>query len=128
MTLIEGRLVPGDRADALVHSSGARLSLPPLAAADSLPDGAMCLLGIRPEHVAVVRRNGHSPSIAELSGEVVVVETTVLDTHVDVATAFGDMTAVLRGRSDLAVGDLVTLELDPLRICLFAANDGRRLR
>ncbi len=128
MNLIKGKIraIPGQHV--LEGNAGDLIMLGTLPKAAALADGsAECLIGIRPEHIFVQSLTEGSPEQGSLQGVVALVESTGIDTHLTLSTAFGDLAVTLRGRASLAVGDevLACLSLDHAH--LFAAETGLSL-
>jgi multiple sugar transport system ATP-binding protein len=128
MTLVAGR-IRCEEGPRLVSDEGAVVSLGPGLAEriGEVDTGREVLLGLRPEHVAFATPDGTRPEAHEIAGEATLVERTGLDTHVAVATRFGSITALARGRSDVETGHPVMLRPDYEQAFLFDARDGRRL-
>ena len=78
------------------------------------------LLGVRPEHIALVQE---SP----WRGEVTVVEPTGADTFVVVKTDAGDVTVRMSPQTQAWPGDAVGLEIQIARVNWFDAGSGVRL-
>jgi multiple sugar transport system ATP-binding protein len=139
MTLLAGQIAQGGGGPCIESSTGGRLALADRVAAGAaqLEAGHRCLLGMRPEHVAIARVGtpaslacaapGTTGQPGVLSGEVLSVESTGLDTFVRAATPLGDVAAIHRGRLAVREGDGLALTPDPARLCLFDAADGRRI-
>ena len=132
MTLLSGRLTTRDGTLCLQQASGDYcLALPPqlTARATPLSNDQSCLLGIRPEHIDIAPEDMSAGSAHDfrLPAQVLSVESTGLDTHVIASTPMGQVTAIHRGRSPMVEGSTASLMLDPDRLFLFDANDGRRI-
>ena len=129
MTLLAGRIEVGPDGLRIENDSGGYLALKPGFAkgASALVKGRACLLGMRPEHVAIVAADSVDRGSDTLPGKILSVETTGFDTHVMADTPLGRVTAIQRGRSDLRVGDRLALRPAPAHLCLFDAHDGSRL-
>ena len=80
---------------------------------------ADALLGVRPEHIALVPE---SP----WRGEISVVEPTGADTFVVVKTDAGDVTVRTSPQSQIRPGDPVGLEIQSARVNWFDAGSGVR--
>ena len=128
MSLVRGEIRDIAGLRVLQNAEGVRIGLGDLPrAVQGLAEGHACLLGFRPEHVTVARGAGSPNGPGAFSGTVALVESTGIDTHLIVATAHGDVVAILRGRADLAPGEEVTLTLDLAHAHLFDAETGSRL-
>ena len=128
MTLLKGKVreIAGQRV--LENDEGGQITLGVLpGVAEVLASGAACLMGFRPEHVAVRPPPDGSCAPGTVRGVVALVESTGIDTHLSVSTAFGDVAATLRGRTGLSSGDEVLVCLSLEHAHLFAADTGLRL-
>jgi multiple sugar transport system ATP-binding protein len=83
-------------------------------------DGQSVLYGMRPEHFALVERDG-------LPAEVVVVEPTGADTQLFCKFNGQELTSLVRDRVSCRAGDRIALLPDPARAHLFDAASGQRL-
>lgn len=128
MTLIKGKVREIEGQRVLENDAGNRIALGDLpGAAAMVTTNAECLIGFRPEHVAVRNLTKGSPAEGSLQGVVAMVESTGIDTHLSVSTAFGDIVAILRGRASLSPGDEVHLSLSLEHAHLFSAETGLRV-
>jgi multiple sugar transport system ATP-binding protein len=128
MTLIKGKIHEIEGQHVLEDSAGNRIMLGNLPGAAALGAGPKeCLVGFRPEHISVVNPCKDPPPQSGLQASVALVESTGIDTHLTLSTAFGDMAVILRGRSSLAPGDEVQANLSLEHAHLFAAESGLRL-
>jgi glycerol transport system ATP-binding protein len=96
----------------------------PLSDGRHVPADGRVVLGFRPDHLHLARREGDSLS---LSAEVVVVEITGSESFVHVARGEDRWIALAHGVHNLAPGTAIELHLDPRRIFLFD-GDGRLVR
>src|SRR5262249_57054813 len=85
-------------------------------------DGANVTVGIRPEHVAV-----GAPGEPGIGSKVDLVEPTGLGTILHVRPFGADLKAFTLNREATAIGDAVTIRLQPERLHLFDAQSGQRL-
>jgi multiple sugar transport system ATP-binding protein len=87
--------------------------------------GAQVLAGARPGDTTIldVGEDG-----AVCRGEVVMVEPLGAEAYLTVATPTGDVTVRQEGHGSAAVGDRVGIGLDPARLHLFDADNGKSLR
>ena len=117
MTLLAGLIEVGPDGLRIENDSGGYLALKPGFAkgASALVKGRACLLGMRPEHVAIIAADSADRGSDTLPGKILSVETTGFDTHVMADTPLGRVTAIRRGRSDLRVGDRLALRPAPAR-------------
>jgi multiple sugar transport system ATP-binding protein len=128
MSLIKGELRGNGPERVLKNAQGVEILLGDLpGAAQGLAPGRSCLLGFRPEHVGVAPAAEGSPGPGTFGGTIALVESTGIDTHLLIATDHGDVTAIRRGRAELAPGDAVSLSLDLGHVHLFDAESGLRL-
>ena len=127
MTLIKGKVHEVDGQHVLDDRAGNRIMLGSLRA-DALVAGPVeCLVGFRPEHISIGNPTKDPPAPGSLEAVVALIESTGLDTHLTLSTAFGDMAVTLRGRASLAPGDEVLARLSLEHAHLFAAENGSRL-
>ena len=114
MNLLEARITVNGVATALVGETG--FALP--AGLAVAPDQEVTL-GIRPEHLAVGDQG--------LPAEVAVVEPTGAETHIVARQGAGEMTAVLRERTELRAGAPIRLTALPEHIHVFDRQTGARI-
>ncbi|MFJ3054960.1 ABC transporter ATP-binding protein [Herbaspirillum sp. NPDC087042] len=92
----------------------------PLPQTAGLPDGKAVMIGIRPEHI-ILGESG-------MQGEITLIEPTGAETHVLIDVDGHKVTAALRDRFDLTLGDCVRIGVNPERMKIFDPDSGLRLR
>jgi multiple sugar transport system ATP-binding protein len=110
MNLIDGRIEGGR----FVAADGSTVALPYAA-----PDGAAVRLGIRPEHLM--------PGSEGLPAEVVTVEPTGAETHVNARLAGQEIVGAFRERITARPGETLRLAPDTAHLHLFDARTGQRI-
>ena len=120
MNFLEGQIVDG-------HFKSGSLSIPLDGYAfmdQSQPDGA-AIIGIRPEHVITGELAAKAPFQIDVTVDLV--EPTGSDTLIDVVLADHHFRARMDGQARVAVGDRLTLGIDPARASLFDKTTELRL-
>jgi multiple sugar transport system ATP-binding protein len=120
MNVINGKLRRAGADTVVETQDGIRWPVLREAAAS---DGLDVSYGVRPEHLAVVRR-GRAGSV---SGEVVVVEPTGAETELLVRCGASDITVVTHGRVSINPGDQIALGVAPGAVHLFNQKSGSRI-
>jgi multiple sugar transport system ATP-binding protein len=118
MNFIRGTYRKDGASAHVVLPTGARLP----AALTGAADGTDVVVGVRPEHLAIVQ------GAEGLVGEVAVVEPTGADTHVVFRAGGEELLAVFRERHAFQPGERITIRPDPAHAHLFEASGGMRIR
>ena len=100
---------------AAVTEDGTRIAI----AADSVSEGQPVTLGLRPEHLRM--KAGGFPA------EIQVIEPLGMMTQLAVKALGGHLTVMAMERTDVAVGQTVTLSAEPQNVHVFDRATGRRL-
>ena len=132
MNLMGGTFEQAGGGLCFVPEGGDPIPVPPgaLPGAEHAEPGQNCLLGIRPEHISLpgsgpVPEGGEA--FGEIPAEVVLVELTGLDTHIVASASNGEITVLIRGRFDTAVGDRLLFRLNYPLAHVFDAETGKRM-
>jgi multiple sugar transport system ATP-binding protein len=116
MNLVDGTVVGTGDAVVLKDREGNTWPLPERARAYK---GRAIQLGFRPEHISLVSGG--------MEVRVRSVEPTGSETHIQVQAGTQTLTAVLRDRPSLVVGDTIAIAFDDTRVQLFDAQSGLHL-
>ena len=101
-----------------------------LPCADRIRPGRQYMLGLRPEHITLREHgeaSGGGESCGEVMAEVVLVEVSGLDTHIVARAAHGEVSILVRGRSDADTGDRLELSLNLDFAHIFDFGTGARV-
>ena len=86
-----------------------------------------CLEAVRPDFAAGVRPGDLELAADGVAGRVVVVEPTGAETELVVDVGGERLIVVMHGRTAVKPDDTVHLQVDPAKVHVFDAADGRRL-
>ncbi|EJT06265.1 sn-glycerol-3-phosphate ABC transporter ATP-binding protein UgpC [Rhizobium sp. CCGE 510] len=115
MNMIKGRLDPED-AHQFVAANGTRL---PVANPPASAVGRELVYGLRPEYISL-DPNG-------VPAEIVVIEPTGYETHLNVRLGGSDVSCVFRERVNARPGEAIRVAIDASHVHLFDAEGGQRL-
>ena len=119
MNLIDASIVKTDTGLAAELSGGQMV--PVTSNHPHIREHEEVIVGMRPEHFAM--GGGGVP----LSGSATLVEPTGAQTHITFDLGDKPATAVLDGGVDVAVGQPLTVSIDPLKVHFFDRTTGRRV-
>jgi multiple sugar transport system ATP-binding protein len=96
-------------------------------AAEALPEGLGVLVGMRPEHISIVRQSNPVAGTLQLQAVVEVIEPTGADTQVFCKLGEHSIMAAVRDRIEAVPGEKLWLCPDADRIHLFDAKTAQRI-
>ncbi|WP_426131455.1 ABC transporter ATP-binding protein [Pararhizobium sp. PWRC1-1] len=117
MNLIEGTIRGGDNGTIFVATNGDKLPL----SNRKIPDGTKAIYGIRPEHLAL------SDTERGIATKIVLAEPMGSETQVLLALGGVKVVGAFRERTSYVTGDTIYVAPELEKICLFAADTGKRI-
>ncbi|MCJ7874534.1 sn-glycerol-3-phosphate ABC transporter ATP-binding protein UgpC [Phaeobacter sp. J2-8] len=119
MNLIEATIVKTDTGPAAMFACGQ--SIPVQSDHPKMAEHEKVIVGMRPEHFTT------DATGVQLTGATSLVEPTGAQTHITFDLAGASATAVLDGGVDLAVGQPLTVSIDPAKVHFFDKETGHRV-
>lgn len=117
MNLIEGTIRVGDKGTLFIANNGDKLPL----GDRKIPDGTKAIYGIRPEHLAL------SDAERGIATKIILAEPMGSETQVLLALGGVKVVAAFRERTSYVIGDTIYVAPELNKICLFAADIGKRI-